>query len=47
MKENEYGSMSGYIDVPVVTAADFEPTPIYDKVKEDVQKKDPNEKKGK
>ncbi len=45
MKESEYGSMSGYIDVPVVTAADFEPTPIYDKVKEDVQKKD--EKKGK
>lgn len=37
--------MSGYIDVPVVTAADFEPTPIYDKVKQEVEKD--NEKKGK
>ena len=46
MKESEYGSMSGYIDVPVVTAADFEPTPIYDKVKQEVEK-DTNEKKGK
>ncbi len=45
MKESEYGSMSGYIDVPVVTAADFEPTPIYDKVKQEVEKD--NEKKGK
>lgn len=47
MKEREYDSMDGYVDVPDVTAADFEPTPIYDKVKEDVQKKDTNEKKGK
>lgn len=47
MKDNEYGSMSGYIDVPDATAADFEPTPIYDKVKEDVQKKDTDKKKGK
>ena len=37
--------MDGYIDVPDVTAADFEPTPIYDKVKQDVEKN--NEKKGK
>ena len=33
MKEREYGNMDGYTDVPEVTAADFEPTPIYDKVK--------------
>lgn len=45
MKEREYDSMDGYIDVPDVTAADFEPTPIYDKVKQDVEKN--NEKKGK
>lgn len=45
MKEREYDSMDGYTDVPVVTAADFEPTPIYDKVKQDVEKD--NEKKGK
>mgnify|MGYP006946474455 FL=1 len=38
--------MDGYTDVPVVTAADFEPTPIYDKVKQEVEK-DTNEKKGK
>lgn len=46
MKEREYGNMDGYTDVPVVTAADFEPTPIYDKVKQEVEK-DTNEKKGK
>lgn len=46
MKEREYDSMDGYTDVPVVTAADFEPTPIYDKVKQEVEK-DTNEKKGK
>lgn len=45
MKEREYGSMDGYTDVPEVTAADFEPTPIYDKVKQEVEKV--NEKKGK
>lgn len=45
MKERECGSMDGYTDVPEVTAADFEPTPIYDKVKQDVEKD--NEKKGK
>lgn len=37
--------MDGYTDVPEVSAADFEPTPIYDKVKQDVEKD--NEKKGK
>ncbi len=37
--------MDGYTDVPEVTAADFEPTPIYDKVKQEVEKV--NEKKGK
>lgn len=46
MKERECGSMDGYTDVPEVTAADFEPTPIYDKVKQEVEK-DTNEKKGK
>lgn len=45
MKERECGSMDGYTDVPEVSAADFEPTPIYDKVKQDVEKD--NEKKGK